>query len=635
MSDQSSAAGAQLLVDRLRRAQSVARVGSWELDLRTGTMWASEEAFRIYGVTVTPDQRVPLPLAQQVPLPEYRPVLDRALADLVAGRGPYDVEFELARVDDGSRRFVHSRAELQRDAEGRAVVVLGTLQDITRRKAMESALRSSEERFRMILEYAADAIVLVSGESITELNGQACELTGYTREDLVGRALVELFSPAERARAPLRVDRLDRGEAVITEREITRKDGTTVPVEMHSKKLPNAVYLTIFRDISERRRLEEQLQLRQRMDSIGTLASGIAHDFNNILVTIIGYAELLRTEAPDLSAASREAAINVVKAAQRAADLVRRLQSLSRPDRDSQQAFDLHRVASEVFQILTETTDRRIRKDLRVPSGAFVVRGSESDIYHTLVNLGLNAVQAIESRGVGPDDLVHLDATEYEAQPADPMGLAPGRYVHVRFSDTGPGMPASVRERAFDPLFTTKQRGTRKGQGLGLTMVYNIVVQQHLGGIDIETAEGRGTTVHLYLPAGTDVSAAGVPADAASLRTGTILVVEDEASIANLARLVLERAGHRVLVVGDGVKAIEIFTTMSAGIDLVILDRTLPKLSGTDVMREMIRIRPDTRIVVSSGNLVRVATEFPHAARLLPKPYTPSQLIEAVGATLA
>lgn len=629
---------ADAVIDRLRRAQAVAQVGSWEIDLATGETWGSEEAFRIYGLEMPPDQQLPLLLVKEVPQPEYRPLLDRALEDLIAGRAGYDIEFEILRPNDEQRRVVHSRAELARGPDGTPTAVIGTLQDITERKSMENALRASEVRSRMILEHSADAILLGSTEGVVvDLNEQACRLTGYSRDELLGHHVSVLFTAEEVARAPLRFDLLDQGKDVIVERALTRRDGTTVPVEMHSKKLPNGMYQSIYRDIAERRRIDEQLQLRARMDSIGELTSGIAHDFNNILVAILGYAELLNIEGTELTEKNREKVTRLLAASHRASDLVGRLQGLSHPEKTEEGTFDVHKVASDAVQMLAETTDRRIRVELEVEPGTCLVHGSESDIYHALVNLGLNGVQAIEAKGPTDGDVLRIEASPCTVEPDNPQGLVPGEYVILRVSDTGSGMSAEVKARAFDPLFSTKRRGVRKGQGLGLTMVYHTVVTGHGGAIDVKTKEGEGTSFHLYLPAGRDrsVSATVTPmsGDVASA-PGTILIIDDETQIVDVACQVLERAGHRVISAADGAEGLEQFARHLSEIDLLIIDITLPRLSGTEVMREVLRQRPDARIILSSGNRVTIPAAEMQGVRLLPKPYQPSDLLAAVTAAL-
>ena len=636
---------------RLARAQAVAHVGSWELDVVRGTMWASDEAFRIYGFPRTPDNVVPLEVAQKIPLAAHRPRLDRALADLLADDTPYDLGFAIERPDDGARRRVRSRAEVQRDGEGRPLMVVGTVQDVTaewqtrrelrdalaRSEAALEALSASEERTRMVFEHAADAILLGAPDgSVTGLNERVEELSGYTRAELLGRRIDVLFSGAERERVPLRYDLVDRGEVVVRERDLTRKDGRIVPVEMRSARLPDGTYQAILRDLTERRRLEEQLTLRQRMDSLGTLTSGIAHDFNNILAAILGYAGVLDLDADALTPDQRESVGNILQAAGRATDLIRRLQAINHAEPATDSVFELGPVAADAFEVLGETTDPLITKELALSASPTYLAGSASDLYNALLNLGINAVQAIEERGARAGDRVRLEERPYAAGPSDPLGLAPGDYVHLAFSDTGPGMDEDVRRHAFDPLFTTKAHGARRGQGLGLTMVYGTVVDRQGGHIDIASRPGAGATFHLYLPRAQREATPPPALDVTPLAPGreTILLVEDEEPIRRLMMRILGGLGYEVLAAEDGRSGIATFVEVADRVALVVLDCAMPRMSGAEVYRELQRLRPGTRVLVSSGNLLEHADEFPGARGTIAKPFHPSELAAAVRAAL-
>jgi two-component system cell cycle sensor histidine kinase/response regulator CckA len=611
---------------RLRRAQRVARLGSWELDLRSGVMWGSDEAFRIYGLTRTPDNSLPYEVVKGVPLPEHRPELDDALSALLREGAPYEVRFRIRRLDDGEIRHIHSFAEVARDPSGAPARVTGTVQDVTEyeeaHRALRDALKANEERALLILEQAADAIFVRDADGgFVQVNEQACRLTGFDREELLGGDFRLLFHPEVLAAEPLRKDLLDRGETVIRERMLTRKDGSEAVIEMRSTRLSDGSYQSILRDISDRRRLEEQLHLRQRMDSLGTLAGGIAHDFNNILAAIVGSADSLRLG--DNEVASRDRVVgNILQACRRAADLVRGLQMLTRPSPLEHESFDLYSVASEVFRVLEETTNRLINKEMAIPEGCYPVVGNPSAIYHALMNLGINAIQAIEEKGPGPEDVVRIEATDHVVGSHDRLPLGPGDYVRITVRDTGVGMSPEVKNRAFDLLFTTKEKGERKGQGLGLTIVYNVIVRHHKGAIDIDSVEGEGTAVHLYLRRGS-MPIAEAPPSTPIFRGGdeTILVVEDEPEIAALTREVLTSFGYTVLTAADGLEAVDAFRENRDELDLVILDRTLPKLSGEEVLRQMQELDPGVKVIVSSGDTTVDLSLFPGALCVLHKPY--------------
>jgi CheY-like chemotaxis protein len=236
-------------------------------------------------------------------------------------------------------------------------------------------------------------------------------------------------------------------------------------------------------------------------------------------------------------------------------------------------------------------------------------------------------VQAIEQKGATGDDQVAFDAELCELGADHALGLPAGRYVHITIGDTGIGMSDEVRSHAFEPLFSTKTKGDRKGQGLGLAMVYNIVVRQHGGAVDIESSLGRGCRFHLYLP-----SADELPQPTPSVAPATpqgherILVVEDDPQVARLTRTILERLGYEVLVAADGREAIELFEREQQEIHLVLLDRSLPGLRGEQVFEHLVALRPDLLVVVSSGDAAVAPESFPGAYRILQKPYAPAVL---------
>ncbi len=621
-----------LMEARLTRAQAIAKIGSWEIDVTTRKMWGSTEAFRIYGLEVSEDHQLPLALVQAIALEKYRSMLDEALIELFSGKKAYDVEFEICRQNDRAVRHIHSLAELFRDASGKPLFVSGTLHDdteiVAKDRALLAALRASEERARMAFDQAADAIFVGNGQGdFVGVNERTIELTGYSREELLRGNMSMLFSAIVHQRTPLEYERIHRGDLIIKERMLCRKDGSQVPVEMHTKMLPDGTLQSIVRDLRDRRRLEEQLQLRQRMDSIGSLAGGMAHDFNNILAGIMGYTCLLAESPEKLDAEHTEYVANILHATQRAADLVHSLKSLAHPQPADADSFDLFDVVSEVVQVLRATTDRVIGKELLVRQHSCLVRGNASNLYHALMNLGINAVQAIERKGATAEDHVSFDAELCELGVDHTLGLPAGRYVRITVSDTGVGMSAEVRSHAFEPLFSTKTIGDRKGQGLGLAMVYNIVVRQHGGAVNIETDVDRGCRFQLYLPSADELPHA-VPSVTPTALQGheRILVVEDEPQVARLTRTILERLGYEVLVAADGREAIELFEREQRQIHLVLLDRSLPGLRGDQVFEHLVALRPDLPVVVSSGDAALAHESFPGAFRILQKPYAPALL---------
>jgi len=622
--------------ERLLRAQRVARLGSWELDLSTRIMWGSNEAAKIYGLTTETDNTLPFDLVMKIPLPEERPRLDQALTELIKYGTPYEVRFRIRRSRDSEIRHVLSFAEVTRDDAGQPLLVTGTVQDITEyeeaTRALQDGLRANEERANLILEQAADAIFIGSPDgTCSTVNELGCELTGYSREELRGANIQLIFASKVLAEAPLNFDLVGKGKTVARERLLTRKDGSQVMVEMRTKRLSDGSVQSIIRDISERRRLEEKLFLQQRMDSLGTLAGGIAHDFNNILAAIIGYVDAFRL-AGDNEPGEKEKTVNgILKACRRATDLVRGLQMFTRPAPPETSNFDIHTVAHEVFSVLEETTNRVIEKRMLIPADRYHVIGESSSLYHALMNLGLNAVQAIEERGAEVGDSVTIDAFDVDVPAENARALNPGRYIHVVLRDTGPGMSPDVQSRAFDLLFSTREKGERKGQGLGLAVVYNAIVRHHNGLIDIESSEGQGCAFHLYLPCATAEPVDDTPQEPTITRGHeTILIVEDEPQLIALTREVLERFGYTVLTATDGQEGINVFRQHMRDVDLVLLDRTLPELAGEQVLEQMLELQPSARVIVSSGDPTVDSTVVPGAKRILHKPYSLTFLFETI-----
>ena len=254
-------------------------------------------------------------------------------------------------------------------------------------------------------------------------------------------------------------------------------------------------------------------------------------------------------------------------------------------------------------------------------------------MHQVLLNLGTNAVQAIEDRGIRAGDRITISAKEYKVIDHDRTDLPPGDYIHIFFKDTGAGMSEAVRRKAFDPMFTT-HRGSQKGQGLGLAMVYNIVARNHGGYIDIESKEGHGATVHLYMPSA--IPGCGVCSDIQSITGGdeTILVIEDEKGVRKFLRESLGMLGYKVIAAVDGKRGLETFRKRSKAIDLVILDLITPRMSGESTIREIMSIDPHAKVIVSSGHGDERLELIDCASAMLPKPYEISTLAGMVRTVL-
>ena len=518
---------------------------------------------------------------------------------------------------------------------------MGIFRNITERKEANEKLRDSEERFRTLVETTTDWIwqVNTKGKYIYA-SPKVKEMLGYEPEEVIGKTRLDLM-PSEEAE---RVGKLF-GEYVSAQKPFENIESINIHKERRKVILETsgapffdsegnlAGYTGIDRDVTKRKQLEEQLQIRQRMDSLGTLAGGIAHDFNNLLAGILGYAGLLRSEE-GLTDNQTEYADEILKSGQRAADLVTRIQTLSRGSISEKTSVDVYELTKDVFGILSQTTDILIEKQISLKPKTRYVHGSYDELHQVFLNLGTNAVRAIEERGLRAKDYIRVRAEEFDAGKSNRANLPEGKYIHIFFEDNGKGMSDETRKQAFDPLFTTR-RGTNKGTGLGLAMVYTIVTANHNGFIDIQSSEGQSTTVHIYLPKAEQKEQAQVKEEIKLAEgTGTVLVIEDELSLLNLARKVLERQGYDVLTAVDGQDGIDKYAEHKEVIDLVLLDITMPKLPGSVVLEKITAMDPKARVIISSGQSDEDMAELSSAMGYLRKPYQIKDLVQTVSSIL-
>jgi len=385
-------------------------------------------------------------------------------------------------------------------------------------------------------------------------------------------------------------------------------------------------------EIAERTRLEQQLLQSQKMEALGQLAGGIAHDFNNLLTVIMGNLSLARIQS-DQDAKTAALLQAAEQGAHRASDLTRQLLAVGRRTFNMPKAFDLHEVVTEVVQILKRTIDPRIVIDTPSPQVVWLVHADSGQMFQALMNLCVNARDAMPDGGRLQIALENVTRKVHD-NPA--VGASPGCFVRLSISDNGMGMEPDTCRRIFEPFFTTKEVG--KGLGLGLAMVYGIVTQNK-GTITVDSQLGQGSCFTIELPRHIENKAdAAVPAELVvenyepSSREGTgetVLVVEDEEQIRNLARRVLEQLGYVVLEAVDGVHGITVYQQEQQRIAAVILDLTMPKKSGLEVLATLRRLNPAVRVILSSGySAAAQKLDLPRLGVMafLQKPYVPNEL---------
>ena len=522
------------------------------------------------------------------------------------------------------------------------------------REKVEAPLRESERRFRATFEQAAVGIAHFAADGrMLRVNQKLCEILGYRREELLTRSLPELIrfrgpdEPDGIARQDLAQLRNWGGGIYRAEQELVRSDQShvwcqiTVAPVLGEEEEPE-YYTGVVEDISERKRLEEQFLQSQKMRAIGQLAGGIAHDFNNLLTTILGYCELLERRLPE-GAPYRTYVEEICKAGERASSLTAQLLAFSRKQILKPSLLDLNEVVGGVEQLLRRLIDHHVALETNLEPGLGAIRADRGQIEQVLMNLVVNARDAMPGGG----RIVLETASESVDEPSagdGESGPPPGEYVTVTVTDTGTGMDEATRAQLFEPFFTTKEKG--KGTGLGLSTVYGIVKQSG-GAITVWSEPGRGSSFRVYLPRSEaepariepepplEIVGRATERDFPPGGSETILLVEDDEVLRGLTRGVLEEAGYHVLEAESGNDALATCEPRQSRIHLVITDVAMPGMSGTVLVRRARALHPEMKVIYTSGFTDEAAHgEIDRAMAFLQKPYTPASLLETVRSTL-
>jgi PAS domain S-box-containing protein len=470
-----------------------------------------------------------------------------------------------------------------------------------KRKQAEEALRESEEKYHVLFDQSKEAIYVTTREGrFVDLNQAGLDLFGFTREELTEMNASDLYVyPPDRSRFQQEIEQ--KGFVRDFEVELRKKDGTKMDCVLTSsvQRAGDGTilgYQGIIRDLTEHKRLEEQMRQQDRMAALGQLAGGIAHDFNNILMTIILYAEML-SEEPSLPSDLAPDLQSILDEAQEAAHLVRQVLDFSRRSPMETRPVDMRTFVQESVDMLRRTLSESIALLLEVGSGKCVVNADPTRIQQVVMNLVVNARDAMPEGGE-----LRLGLSRVRIRPGDEPPLAEmdaGQWICLAVSDTGTGIPPDVLPRIFEPFFTTKPKG--EGTGLGLAQVYGIV-KQHRGHVGVETEVGKGTTFRIYLPAQEMQEVTETPQEerAARGKGETILVAEDEEKVRELSRRILESLGYQVLTAADGRKALEIYRTKE-GVDLVLTDMVMPEMGGKELIQELRRENPHLKVAAMTG----------------------------------
>jgi PAS domain S-box-containing protein len=626
----------------LRRTQHVGHIGSYRLSIATGNWTGSEGLDEILGIG--PDYRRDLEGWLNLVHSDDREGIHQHLAhDVIGGGKDFDRRYRIVRASDRAVRWVRAMGELERDASGVPVRVIGVIQDVTEGALAEQLLRASEERFRRIFDLIPGPVALSEMDgTLIQCNDAFCQTTGCERDEILGggKTPTELWvNPELRKRMYREV--AERGSVDGLEFKLRRRrDGQQRIMQISARLVEVAgrsAVLSVARDVTEQRNIEQQMLHSQKLESLGVLAGGIAHDFNNLLTGILGNADLAKTEMSPL-APSRVSLEAIEVAAHRAADLCRQLLAYSGRGRFLIQPLNLQELVEEMGHLLSVSISKKVVLKYHFAKGLPSVEGDATQLRQVIMNLIVNASEAIGERSgvisitVG---LAQCDA-DYLRSCFGADHIMPGDYVYLEVSDTGHGMDKATLDRIFDPFFSTKFTG----RGLGLAAVLGIM-RGHHGAITVYSEPSRGSTFKLLFPASETLapSVEGRPTISVGFHaSGKILLADDEESIRNLGRRMLQRAGFEVVVAADGREALEKFAAEKDSISLVILDLTMPHFDGEACFREMRQLKPGVRVILSSGyNEQDIVNRFAGKglAGFVQKPYTTEELLSKIREALA
>ncbi|HVU27324.1 MAG TPA: PAS domain S-box protein [Verrucomicrobiae bacterium] len=518
--------------------------------------------------------------------------------------------------------------------DGQPAVLLH-VRDITERRAAENALRSSEILFRSVWENSADGMRLTDEKGIViAVNNSFCKLVSMDAAALEGKPFTAVFSPLENPagmmeeyrkhfdkRAPQR--KIERQFKLHNDKQVTLEI-TNSFIELHERPL---LSLSLFRDVTAQRRLEEQLLQSQKMEAIGQLAGGVAHDFNNILTVIQGHATLL-TSYDGLGNPAAKSAASIAQAAERAAGLTRQLLAFSRRHLIQPRRIDLNKVVGNMTNMLGRLLGEDIALQLNYCQMPPTVEADASMMEQMLLNLAVNARDAMPRGGQLGIRITLVEITDtHIRRRAD---AHPGIYVRISVSDTGSGISSENLPRIFEPFFTTKEIG--KGTGLGLATVYG-VVKQHQGWIEVESELGKGSTFNVYIPhIPNEVNDAEKSTSQITIRGGdeTILIVEDEPPVCELVSRVLRRYGYNILQAGNGAEAVQVWNENKKRVNLLLTDLVMPdNMNGRELAEKLWVESPELKVIFTSGysaDIVGKDFKLEPELNFLQKPYHPQTL---------
>ena len=507
-----------------------------------------------------------------------------------------------------------------------------------------SDLKESEAQFRALFEILPDILIIFDEQGVIgHVNSCGAQQLGYLADDLIGTLFMDIQpQPLNTLSASTKVGRDDE-YSKWTETMLRRKDGADLPVEIIERAVRfqgKRQTLFVARDMTARQHmalenatLEQQLRQVQKMEAVGRLASGVAHDMNNILTAILAHAGLLKAR-DDEASPSWIAGDIIEKAVHRGKELTSQLLGFARQGKHHHVPVDIHGVIQEVTGLLGRTVDKTITLQTNLMADEPWVVGDPNQLYQVLMNLAVNASDAMSHKG----ELIFCTSNERvsDEQASTIPGLAAGDYVVIRVTDTGEGIPHEVQAHIFEPFFTTKEQG--QGSGMGLAMVYGIVKNHH-GYIGVTSTLGVGTTMRVYLPSVLCDMPNTISGPTAVLTEGTghVLIIDDEEAVAEAAQAILEFLGYTTTIRLSGQEALAYYKDPTHHVDLVLLDMVMPDMSGPECFSELRKIHPECKVLLCTGYDRNHAVQEllnEGVVRFIQKPYDLDALAQACAEAL-
>lgn len=590
------------------------------------TVW-NKECERVTGYTAEEVIGNPHAMSMLYPDPEY---LSQKMAEWqVLGNEYRDWEWELTCKDGTKRTIAWSNIAHILPIPGWSAWGVGV--DITERKELETHLKQQVDLFRAIGEYAPIMLMineLGTGKPVW-VSKEAERVLGYTLDELKEPGMMAKLYPDPVYRENL-IEFFMQALGEWREITIQQKGGFPIDIAWINISVLDHLLVGIGLDLTERQQLQEQLLQAQKMESVGRLAGGVAHDFNNLLTAIIGYTELA-LDLPNMPEPAHLYLSNVLKASERAANLTQQLLAFARKQVGAPKFINLNEVIFETDQLLRRLIGEDIELVTIMSEGVWTIKADPGQIVQVLINLAINARDAMPQGGKITIETENKVLDEEYARLH--LEVIPGEYVMMAVSDTGVGMPDEIKAHIFEPFFTTKPEG--RGTGLGLATSYGIIRQ--MGGfIWVYSEVGRGTTFKIYMPrvVGEEVVPVNAPDVSVSLTgTETVLVVEDEPQVRLIATEILRANGYKVLEAYNGEEALRVAESFHDEIHLLVTDVVMPQMGGVELAKRIQTVRPDVKVLYVSGYTENTVVH--HGVQddnlsFLAKPYTPMALAKRV-----